>query len=445
MDDLKRQLLSWLEADRDGLIGFMSGFLQARSANPPGDTTEAADHISRYLQARRCRTASSRPSRTCPTSSAPTRCGGEGGTVLNGHIDVFPRSTTTAGRARSGRQDLRPRCLRHEDGTAAGVFAYAYLHRLREHLKGKLTDLRLRRAVGRQVRHRYLFETIPDEVTGDCCLNGEPSGVNNIRFMEKGTLRFRVTARAPGGHGGYPHLSANPVKIIAAIVGEIERFHGRGAPMPAYIAAALDTPEAVAGTNKGLGVGAADVVRFITVNPGVITGGLKVNQIAPDCLVEFDLRIPVGFDRDDILKEIQTIVGAHPEAAIEMFDAHSYPPSAADPNGEMVRILQDNVKALKGFTPVPLSSLGGSDSRYWRYDGIPAYLYGPSPVSMGRRDEHVTVDEILHIVTTHVLSAFDYLQVAPEGNAGRGRQVMLPAVPPVIRAGTDGTIGLEAL
>ena len=40
---------------------------------------------------------------------------------------------------------------------------------------------------------------------------------------------------------------------------------------------------------------------------------------------------------------------------------------------------------------------------------MPAYLYGPSPVSMGRSDEHVTVEEFLHIVRTHVLSAFDYL------------------------------------
>jgi succinyl-diaminopimelate desuccinylase len=28
---------------------------------------------------------------------------------------------------------------------------------------------------------------------------------------------------------------------------------------------------------------------------------------------------------------------------------------------------------------------------------------------MGRRDEHVTIDEFLRVVRTHALSAFDYL------------------------------------
>ena len=41
--------------------------------------------------------------------------------------------------------------------------------------------------------------------------------------MEKGTLRFVVTIAAPGGHGGYPHLSRNPDKIAAARIAAISR------------------------------------------------------------------------------------------------------------------------------------------------------------------------------------------------------------------------------
>ena len=36
-------------------------------------------------------------------------------------------------------------------------------------------------------------------------------------------------------------------------------------------------------------------------------------------------------------------------------------------------------------------------------------LYGPSPTGMGSFDEHVTVEEFLHVVKCHVLSAYDYL------------------------------------
>jgi succinyl-diaminopimelate desuccinylase len=70
---------------------------------------------------------------------------------------------------------------------------------------------------------------------------------------------------------------------------------------------------------------------------------------------------------------------------------------------------QRNVEALKGFTPIPIVSLGGTDARLWRYRNIPAYVYGPFPRGMGSTDEHVEIEEFLHIARVHVLSAYDYL------------------------------------
>ena len=41
--------------------------------------------------------------------------------------------------------------------------------------------------------------------------------------------------------------------------------------------------------------------------------------------------------------------------------------------------------------------------------GIPALVHGPFPRGMAQADEHVEIEEYLHIVRMHVLSAFDYL------------------------------------
>jgi succinyl-diaminopimelate desuccinylase len=75
----------------------------------------------------------------------------------------------------------------------------------------------------------------------------------------------------------------------------------------------------------------------------------------------------------------------------------------------MVEILQNNVEALRGFRPQPVVSLGGTDARLWRYAGVPAYVYGVFPRGMGSSDEHCEVEEFLHVVRSHVLSAYDYL------------------------------------
>jgi succinyl-diaminopimelate desuccinylase len=412
-DPIRNALLKRLDDERETAIAFLQGLLRARSANPPGDTTEAAGHIGRFLDAAGApwRIAAAMPHLPNIVGRFD---GGRPGRhlVLNGHIDVFPPLDETgwSGERRDGRLFGRG-AADMKAGTAAGVIAYAWLHAVRAELRGRLTLTAVSdEQTGGRWGTRWLFETMRDEVLGDCCLNGEPSGLNNIRFMEKGTLRFVVTIAAPGGHGGYPHLSRNPVKIAAAMICEFERrFHMREAVLPDAVARALTTPEAVAVLEAGMGQGAAEVVRRMTFNPGVIRGGLKVNQIPHDCVFEVDLRIPVGIERDAVLAEAREVCAAH-DAQLAVIEEHSYPGSMADPEGEMVRILQANAEASTGIRPVPMSSLGGSDSRYWRWEGVPAYLYGPSPVSMGRGDEHVTEVEFLAVLRVHLLSAYDYLQ-----------------------------------
>ncbi len=406
-DELVRHLHEQAEAH----IAFLQGFLQCRSANPPGDCRSAAAHVTQYLEAAGapCRIVSGQPH--LPNVVGAFACGAPGRhLVLNGHIDVFPAfdEADWSGERRDGRLYGRG-AADMKAGTAAAVIAYALLHRMRAGLHGRLTLTAVAdEQTGGRWGTRYLFEAMRDEVMGDCLLNGEPSGVNNIRFMEKGTLRLIVHVAAPGGHGGYPHLSRNPNKVMAAIIAALETFHGREAVLPAAVHGALTSPAAIRALDEGLGEGASRWVRCITFNPGVVQGGLKVNQIAHDCRMEAEFRIPFGFDREAILAEIAAILARH-DASWEMVDTHSYPPSLADPEGEMVGILQRAALEATGATPVPVSSLGGSDSRYWRYAGVPAYLYGPSPIGLGGQRENVTVEDYLAVVRVHAVAAFDYL------------------------------------
>ena len=69
---------------------------------------------------------------------------------------------------------------------------------------------------------------------------------------------------------------------------------------------------------------------------------------------------------------------------------------------------------LRGFTPSPVISLGGTDARLWRQRGIPAYVYGVYPHGMGAADDYCDVEEFLHVVRTHVVSAYDYLTAGGE-------------------------------
>jgi succinyl-diaminopimelate desuccinylase len=408
----REMLAGWVDEERQQLIDFLQGFVRAKSPNPPGDTRIAADFIKDYLD------RFSLPYRViAPQETMPNIVGSfEGGSpgrhlVLNGHIDCFPvgegqgwTQDPWGGAIVDGRLYGRG-AADMKTGTTASIMTYRLLHRIKDRLKGRLTLT----AVSDEETFgpwgaRYLMEHHP-EVHGDCVLNGEPGSPYSVRFGEKGPLWLEFTVRTPGAHGAYTHYSKSATKIAMRLAHDLEAVTLIKSKVSDNIRTALE--QAHGTMEKAMGTGAAAAVSTVTLNIGTVRGGLKVNMVPGECIFETDIRLPVGVDKEQVLDVIAEILGGYPE--VTMRETQFSAPSWCDPNGEMVEILQRNVAALKGFTPIPIVSLGGTDARLWRYRNIPAYVYGPFPRGMGSTDEHVEIEEFLHIVRIHVLSAYDYL------------------------------------
>ena len=337
--------------------------------------------------------------------------------VLNGHIDVFPigdRAEWTRdplsgdivdGRVH-GRGTVDMKC-----GTSASIFTYAYLSQLATELKGRLTlTLVSDEETGGRWGSGYLIQHHKDEVLGDCVLNGEPSSPHTVRFGEKAIYWVKFTVRTPGGHSAYPHVSASANKIAASLIRDLESLESIAPATPDKVARALGSPEVIAGIERGLGKGASEIVQKVTVNIGVMHGGVKVNMLPSTCEIEVDVRLPVGMDRAEVRRAVERIGARYPEVTWEDGPSQGVEATWSDPEHEMIGHIQDNVQALLGFRPPAIISLGGTDCRFWRAAGTPAYVYGCSPNGMGAPDESVSVDEFLHVVKTHTLSAFDYLR-----------------------------------
>ena len=412
MNDDKRALLDQVEKDREQLIDFLRGFVQAASPNPPGDTREAVAHIRAFLDSRDL------PYRIIdPKPEFPNVVGSFEGAapgkhlVLNGHIDCFPVSANEqwthdpwsgalADGKIWGRGAADMKC-----GTTSSIMTFAYLHALRDRLKGRLTLT----AVSDEETFgpwgaRYLMEHHP-EVHGDCCLNGEPSSPLSIRFGEKGPLWLEFTVRTRGAHGAYTHLTDSATKIAARLIGDLESLEQMQCPAPGNVGAVLELSRET--IDEAQGAGAAAIVQQVTVNIGTVRGGAKVNMVPSECVIEADIRFPVGLEKEALMDQVNAILETYPQVSVREMIFN--PPSWCDPGHEMVGIIQRNVKQLRGFEPQPIVSLGGTDTRLWRYNDVPAFVYGPFPRGMGSGDEHVEVEEFLHVLRTHLLSAYDYL------------------------------------
>lgn len=416
----REQLLQSIDEERDDIVKFLRDFLRAKSPNPPGDTREAVAHICGFLDANDIEYRIIDPEPKFPnlvTSFDGSRPGRH--LVLNGHIDVFPVGDDPVADGWThdpwgaelddgkiygrGACDMKP-------GTTASIWTFVLLHRIRRELGGQLTLT----AVSDEETFgpygaRYLMEHHP-EVHGDCCLNGEPSSPYTVRFGEKGPLWLEFKVRTTGAHGAYTHASPSATRLAVALVKDLEAIEGIEFSLPDNLLRASDDGTKAADTAMGPGAGA--ILPKVTLNIGVIRGGLKVNMIPGECVFEADFRLPPGVEKAQVLSEIRKILRDYPEATME--GINDSPPSYCDPYGDMMEVVRKNVHELRGFTPSPVISLGATDARLWRQRGIPAYIYGVYPHGMGAADEYCDVEEFLHVVRTHVLSAYDYLTAGGE-------------------------------
>lgn len=413
MSNERQQLLAWLDDEREQIIDLFRSLLRERSPNPPGDTRSTAEVVKQYLAGQGLDYRIVSPHPEMPNIIANFKAPSAGRhLVLNGHIDVFPLPADNAGWTKDpwgaeihdgkiygrGACDMKP-------GTTASIITYALLSRLRDRLHGELTltcvsDEETFGPWGA----RYLMEHHP-EVHGDCLLNGEPSGPESIRFGERGPLWVEFTVRTPGAHGAYVHITNSATKVAMALATELETLTEIEGQLTGNVQRAIDLGRPT--MDRMMGEGAGDLVNKVTLNIGLMNGGDKVNMIPSHCTFTADFRLPVSMTKNDLLPQIQAIADRFPECTWQVIGGDE--PSWCDPDHEMVAIIQNNVTEFGRPKPTPIVSIGGTDARLWRHNNVPAYVYGPYPYGMGSHDEHVDIEEFLHVVRTHVLSAYDYL------------------------------------
>ena len=415
MSRARETILRWIDEEREELIGFLSRFVRVPSPNPPGDTRAAAAFLHDALAAQGApvsyRTA--KPEWPNVVGTFSTRGPGPH-LVLNGHIDVFPAGPAEAwsrepwsgaideGKVH-GRGVVDMKC-----GTAASVWTYIYLHRLREELAGRLTLTCVSdEETGGTWGAKWLIDTFPDEFCGDCVLNAEPSTPGMVRFGEKGTLRLIFAIDTPGAHGAYTHVSKNAIKVASDLIQDLYRLEELPVAQPEDIRRVIAA--SVPAIERALGAGGGRILNRFTVSAGVIAGGIKINMLPGHCRLEVDIRLPVCTTHAGLMGEIEAIMAQYPEAAVRPVWTHSAEPTVSDPNHPMLKTLQATVKSLGRPEPVASVSLGATDMKHWRARGVPGYVYGCTPNNMAKPDEWVAIDEYLHIVRTHALAAWDYL------------------------------------
>jgi len=409
---VKGRVLAELDRRKDELLKLCCDVVRIPSENPPGDTTAVADFLTRYIEGKGIKVKRYEPKKGMHNLVAVIE-----GTrdkpnfVLNAHMDEFiadvgkPWSFPPfAGEIKQGKI-LGRGVSDMKGGLAASLFAFVLVKELGISLPGKLTmTLVSDEESGGKWGAEWLLDNVP-EARGDACINGEPSGTDQMTIGEKAGNWFKLTASGISQHAAYSTDGNAVVKMAKALVAAQGLRELAGVP-PADIKRLVDESKAIAEAEVGKGAGRG--VDHVVVNAGTIRGGVKVNMVPAVCEAELDTRAPWGVSSEQVRLELEKRFKEAGVGDIKYDFLIRNEPNYTSPNDRLVQIVQNNAKQQTGKEPQLTISLGLTDLRFWRRKGIPALYFGPRFYGMAGVDEYITIEDLLTVARVHAGTVADY-------------------------------------
>ncbi len=237
-----------------------------------------------------------------------------------------------------------------------------------------------------------------------------------IQVAEKQICWLKATIRGPGGHGAMINRGGTMRRLgrflrdldrkrlpvhVTPVAREMLEQMGAALPRPQRaVMQSLLQPRLTDRTLPLLGAAARATEPLLrnTVTATIVRGGDKINVVPSEVEVELDGRALPGFGPEELIGEVQDLVGADVELELVRHD-----PGPPEPDLELFDTLADVLRELDpGATPIPLLQIGVTDARFFSRLGIQTYGFLPLRLPEGfdfapllhAADERVPADAI---------------------------------------------------
>jgi acetylornithine deacetylase/succinyl-diaminopimelate desuccinylase-like protein len=414
------------------VVELLGDLLRFDTTNPPGNEAACIAHVQTLVEAAGVETRIVARDDSRPNLVARVRGAGEAPPLLlYGHVDVV----TTA-----GQEWTRPPfggelvdgwlwgrgALDMKGGVAMMVDAFVRAARGEITPRGDvilavLSDEENGGVYGAQFlaqEHAELFDGVQHALGefGGARISIGGKSFYPIQVAEKQICWLKGVVHGPGGHGALG-VRGNAVGKLGRILARLDsgRLPVHVTPVAhAWIEAmadALPRPQSLV-LRSLLDPRLAEVtlrapvpqLRLLdralrnTVSATIVRGGEKINVIPSQVEVELDGRLLPGFTPEDIIREVETLVGLDLELEVVQHDAY---PAHSDLS--QLGLLGDVLHELDPEAiPVPMLQVGVTDGRFFAAIGIQTYGFIPLNLPDGfeflklihAADERVPADSI---------------------------------------------------
>jgi len=391
----------------------LAAYIRIDTTNPPGRTVEAAVFLQNLLRDAGLDTEMLAPDPEKPILMGRLRGRGVGGKpiVLLNHMDVVP--------ADPARWSFAPFSGEIRDSVVYGRGALD--------MKGlavaQLLALRLLAAQNERPEHDLLFLSVPDEEVGgtmgaawlaqqrpdllEATAVWDEGGIGItdvlpapalfISVTEKQVLWLRVVAEGPAGHGSRPFPSAAPRRLVEATSRILEN-----PPPPRLTPIAREVFQRVGAQVTGLqGLAMRRLSNPVvwlfadgllqqepwsaamtrdTIALTMLESGYKPNVIPERATAVLDCRLLPDTKPQAFIDQLRKTI-EDPDIKIEVIQQAEPAPASPTDNPLFVAMRNAARQVYPGVVVTESMTVGGTDSRFFRQRGVPAYGFFPVLVS----------------------------------------------------------------
>jgi len=281
--------------------------------------------------------------------------------LILGHMDTVWDVGTLASmpfRVAQGRA-FGPGSFDMKAGVVQAFYAIRALQQLHRRLPHSLTVLLVADEEIGSRSSRPVTEALAKKSHGVLVLEPAQGPKGALKTARKGVGAYQVKVQGREAHSGLdPAKGANAVLELARQLLVIEKF--------------------------------TDGKRGITVNPGLVRGGTRVNVIAGEASAEVDARVSRFMDIPYVDKKFRSLKPFDKRCKIEVSGGIGRPPLERSKKVVELFTLAQSLARELGFTLEESSAGGGSDGNFTAALGIPT-LDGLGAVGEGAHARHESV------------------------------------------------------
>ncbi len=406
-------------------LEFFVRYLQIDTSNPPGNEKPAARFLGSLIEAAGipCEYLETAPNREIVVATIKGD-GSKGALMLCNHTDVVPvesqywRMPAFEGVIEEGRVYGRGAV----DMKGCGIMqlmAFLLLAREKTPLKRDLVFCAVPdEEAGSIWGMEWLCKNRPDLVdvefelseggAGSTRFAGKETKLFSVATNEKDVCWMKLTAVGTPGHGSRPHEDNSAVHLLRALLklNDWDRGITYTPETTAYLGRLADAglmppfanKEAVESQIRRSPQLYAQFVN--TLNITMLQSGIKANVIPAKSEAVIDCRLLPGMTRDE-WRQILIDRIDDSRISVDFYLPHQDQPQAVPWDTELYRTIESVIKgSMEEAVVTPTMTIGGTDNRFLREKGIPAYGFIPCLLSAEEaagfhgNNEFLTIDNL---------------------------------------------------